>query len=327
MPCSRVFSFAALNDSSLENEIGASHHCVPNEVKASVFIVSLLLHSMTFAAAMTLLVRGLLKKSAWKMRMITYASIVCASLGEILVTILLMASVTHPARYLLYFIWCGAIYSMGCSIMYFWVTSIADINWAHHSQTKRRMKAARNIGSVVAVVGFFLLLTVLPMAYSDNPVTLNWLYSFATFFSGFCCSTLSAGVIWASVKLRENCKPQADLGDGSPTLSNVARKLTYIRNICTAALLVGLAELLFPLYMGLTLTTTDPGLGGHFYYEYIAFPTVKISVEATALWLVQRAHSDIASRKSSSQDTPPPPPASPKFPSFTVEELSLAETK
>lgn len=90
--------------------------------------------------------------------------------------------------------------------------------------------------------------------------------------------------------------------------------------------MVGL-NLLFPLWVGLTRSETDPGFKGHFYFHYIFFQFCYFCITAFAIWGIQArgpngsgsTHSD---PKHSNGETPSNPAKKGSFPTFSVEELT-----
>jgi hypothetical protein len=81
----------------------------------------------------------------------------------------------------------------------------------------------------------------------------------------------------------------------------------------------------FPLWMGLTYTSENPGLQGYFYYYYIAIGFFKLLIGAGCVWMVTKAPAG-SSKKNSSISNPKSSERKDSFPSYTVEDLAKIDT-
>jgi len=142
---------------------------------------------------------------------------------------------------------------------------------------------------VISFVGSLLLCSVLSIVYYDDK--------------------------WVSA--------QADVGENSSSdVRKVAEKLRLTLKIFgVLAFFLLLGTLLLPIWMSLSHSATDPGLQGHFFFQYIADQTLMFVVSVVALWGQVQANGSRENSKESS-NSPTHSVAKGKFPSFGVDDLN-----
>jgi len=116
---------------------------------------------------------------------------------------------------------------------------------------------------------------------------------------------------------------QADVGENSSSdVRKVAEKLRLTLKIFgVLAFFLLLGTLLLPIWMSLSHSATDPGLQGHFFFQYIADQTLMFVVSVVALWGQVQANGSRENSKESS-NSPTHSVAKGKFPSFGVDDLN-----
>lgn len=62
-------------------------------------------------------------------------------------------------------------------------------------------------------------------------------------------------------------------------------------------------QIVFPIWMGATVTPTDPGLQGHFFYQYAFFNLTVAVANTVGLWVMRKATASPNNSRNKNKDS------------------------
>jgi len=215
--CDEYFSLSNLAGSSYETEVGFSTLCVPNQVKAAVFILGLIFFFGLSGLSVLLMVKEFRRKNQWKWSwrtrgLVVYAVVpfcesflvspdhrpVVVSPADLyfpplsfliacaIINAMHLGGVQSSFRYLLYFLPPTLILVntiLKIEVWFVTTSSIKNMMMADARTDSIRL-IVKNASLFLSVIGLLLLGTILPIVYYDDKFSLNWFYTFFIFY--FC---------------------------------------------------------------------------------------------------------------------------------------------
>ena len=328
--CAEFFSLNDLSGSSLETEMGTSTLCVSNKLKAAIFIIFILLNGFLLLATWVYLFRELRRKRkwTWKIRstinvstnfagtqavffLILFnpalptqlnlpflfnfpplsLSLFAAAVATVVINSMHLAGVQSRYRYLVFCLPMGVMIINAILKVDMWFVTTSSVRKmimsTDHSETLRGYFKGIMIG--IAVVGHLLLGTILPIVYYDDLWALNWLFSFYIFFMGMMAFSLAACLAGFIRYIIVRCE-QSLVAVASDDLRLAIEKFHKNFWLMSVSVILLLPFLLFPIWMGVTATPSNPGLQGHFYFYYIYFQGFLTLSSAGVFWTQFQVH-------------------------------------
>lgn len=181
---------------------------------------------------------------------------------------------------------------------------------------------------VVHVVLYVVLWTILPMIFYENPFAMNALYSAMLLHSGFVGLINGMTLFVTTIKLEKLymsserfqdanynsvmkrvyfSSPLNELGINLPPTSSSFHlpQLKLSKRVWINSLPLNIPLLLFPVWIGVTLTATDPGLQGIFYFHLIILGFTKVGAITASYVVVYRVTKSAQESSSTSSSSPP----------------------
>jgi len=186
-----LFSLSDLQGVSVENESWISEHCVSNTLKATVFLVYLVVYIVWILAFSAALIRLWIKDHRITMPIEVFTWLLIGSLCGLIKMVVFLNGVNSRWKYLLFPI---------PMISVFWGVSDIFISWGRVLESTYNLGAIKDHFStyqekifllfrVWLVIGAVTLFGIGPIASFSKPLIFNWFFSV-----GFCHQTMVGGV-------------------------------------------------------------------------------------------------------------------------------------
>jgi len=244
-PCEEYFSLNNLEGSSLETEIGYSTLCIPNKLKAAVFILAIVSFFLVLCLSVVFGIKEIMTARRWTWKVqgfilcgtvaggksgrkkncllgdpdlststsssLSFLSLLSYFAALTCINAMHLAGVQSCYRYLLYFVPMSMIIMNLVNKIDVWIIttkSIRKLVDPQYARTKHIFKA-KCVVNVLCTATFILLFTLLPIVYYDNKTSLNWLYSFAVVSMGVIGGTVGGGLTYLNYRLYKLCQEAA----------------------------------------------------------------------------------------------------------------------
>jgi len=299
-----LFNFNDLDGVSTENEAWISTHCVSNRLKFGVFVFYLATYGLFIIIFGGLGIMSIRRKKEQRPALMERIIFLCllGSITNFVKIMLFLNGVYNRWRYIVFPVSLIIIFYMAGAVLKAWVrtlTGLANFGKADKLEEGREDRIFRNF-MIYVIISFSILYGIGPIASFSDAWVLNWIFSF-----GF-SNHIIAGMILLSFmhisgsKLLKKLKITQENGqivknqeEFKAAILNMKRALFVIKLYFPSMIL---PSVMAPIWMGVTSTTTNPGMEYSFYmlafvdelFQMFAFPAFIYSVLYTSFKMVAK---------------------------------------
>jgi len=353
MSCDPIYSAQEVMGTSIENEVVITLNCLPNLLKTVVFGIYCLVHFLLFLIFLGFLIwefkgwslntntdtfkRNLPKsntpiswKSQWDMRKRIFANLLLYSAAGICLFAIFLSGKFTAWRYVLWPILQICPILAGTDLIQSWFRAAHFISHhGHKADTYYKNDQKMLIFLIYMIILFVGLIGIGPIIafYVNNAVALNWCFVMGYFHQAVCGFVVSVYTDFYGTKLIKSVQPamvNSTIVDKDVSL--VYHKVKTFTKLTRLSLLGPIIFLFVPIiWLGVTQTSSNPGLPNFFYFIFfIDFPG-KISWVCLLAWFAHTKSKYLNSREPSHIDkaeTKITSNSEGRFPSFSIEELN-----
>jgi len=255
---------------SVENEIGISPHCLPNLLKLCTFSIYLIIFGIFFMLSIVGIFREYFFVLKWNTNLRRFTALIIFCAAHICLFSIWITGTFNRGKYALFPLTFTLFCQLGIASSKEWYEAYRMMQTLGQKQdgAMQWIQMRSNILTVFLWSGFILWWMVLPMIFFDNPWVLNWMIAIG--YTHLCSMTIFVGAfnIRMAKRLLDNIKSAVEHEMTDKKIARFLKKLQRVRNTTIYSCVIISVLFLTLIWVGVTQTSTNPGLQNFFYFEF-----------------------------------------------------------